>query len=213
VGRHQAGSDEERTDASPARHINEGTTSPSAGVIASTRRDPDKDVQSGRLRDDLFDRLAVTRIELAPLRKRRGDVPRLAEHFWRVLTGDATSLPGDFLALYEGYDWPGNVRELENSVVRRLTARDGGDLRGAKTDSGAIESASASPTVAHSLTTHDPLDFELPLPRARQRVVEAFEREYVARVLARHGGNIGRAAAASGIARRYFQLIRARLSR
>jgi two-component system, NtrC family, response regulator HydG len=44
-------------------------------------------------------------------------------------------------------------------------------------------------------------------------VVDAFEREYVARVLARHGGHIGRAAAASGIARRYFQLIRARLSR
>ncbi len=51
---------------------------------------------------------------------------------------------------------------------------------------------------------------DLPLTRARERVVEEFERRYVTRVLAQHGGNVSKASAASGIARRYFQLLRAR---
>jgi DNA-binding NtrC family response regulator len=51
---------------------------------------------------------------------------------------------------------------------------------------------------------------KVPLLRARQLVVNEFERRYIAAVLDEHGGNVGRAAAASGIARRYFQIIRAR---
>jgi hypothetical protein len=54
---------------------------------------------------------------------------------------------------------------------------------------------------------------DLPFPQARQRVLDAFERAYIERVLTQHGGSVARAAAASGIARRYFQLIRARQAR
>jgi hypothetical protein len=56
------------------------------------------------------------------------------------------------------------------------------------------------------------LALDLPLPRARERVCDEFQRRYVERVLARHGGNVTRAAAASGIAHRYFQILRARSS-
>ena len=54
------------------------------------------------------------------------------------------------------------------------------------------------------------LSEELPFTVARQRVVAEFERRYVEQVLARHGGNVTRAARASGLAHRYFQLVRAR---
>ena len=54
------------------------------------------------------------------------------------------------------------------------------------------------------------LSRDLPLPRARAEVVEEFERRYVQRVLDLHGGNVSRAAAASGIALRYFQLLKAK---
>ncbi len=50
----------------------------------------------------------------------------------------------------------------------------------------------------------------LPFPRAKQQIVAEFETRYVERVLERHGGNVVRAAEASGIARRYFQIIHAR---
>jgi two-component system response regulator HydG len=55
------------------------------------------------------------------------------------------------------------------------------------------------------------LDEGLPFPTARQKVQAEFERRYVEHVLAQHGGNVTRAAAASGIALRYFQSVRARL--
>jgi len=51
---------------------------------------------------------------------------------------------------------------------------------------------------------------ELPLPFARQQVVEEFERRYLDAALKRHGGNVTQAAAASGIARRYFHMLKAR---
>jgi transcriptional regulator with GAF, ATPase, and Fis domain len=53
-------------------------------LLAATRRDLEREVQQGRFRDDLFHRLAVARIELPPLRKRRDDIPLLARHFWRA---------------------------------------------------------------------------------------------------------------------------------
>jgi two-component system, NtrC family, response regulator HydG len=88
-------------------------------VIAATRRDLDREVQAGRFRNDLFHRLAVSRVELPPLREREGDVPVLARKFWRTLTGK-DDLPADFLSRAEGYEWPGNVRELHHAVVRRI---------------------------------------------------------------------------------------------
>ena len=51
---------------------------------------------------------------------------------------------------------------------------------------------------------------ELPLGEARQKVVEEFERHYIARLLSRHGGNVTRAAESAGIARRYLQILKAR---
>ncbi|MFP6684940.1 MAG: helix-turn-helix domain-containing protein, partial [Polyangiaceae bacterium] len=57
------------------------------------------------------------------------------------------------------------------------------------------------------------LAMNLPLPRARRKLVAEFETRYVERVLEQHGGNVARAAAASGIARRYFRLLRARSRR
>ena len=66
-------------------------------------------------------------------------------------------------------------------------------------------------SVAHAADIlSEVLSQDLPLPRAREAVVREFERRYVERVLARHGGNVVRAAEASGIARRYFQILRAR---
>ena len=55
------------------------------------------------------------------------------------------------------------------------------------------------------------IEEDLPFPAARERVVGEFERRYVERVLARHNGNVTQAARASGVAHRYFQLVRARI--
>jgi len=182
-------------------------------VLAATRRDLDREVQAGRFRDDLFFRLAVGRIELPPLRARTGDIPLLARHFWRALGGEKKPVPAGFVERLGDYAWPGNVRELHNAVLRALAL---GDMRLTyagltRATEDAQPAASGAPVMpATDQLIEEVLGLDLPLPRARERIVEAFERRYLERVLARYSGNVVRAAAASGIARRYFQLLRAR---
>jgi DNA-binding NtrC family response regulator len=183
-------------------------------VLAATRRDLDQEIQAGRFRDDLFFRLAVARIELPPLRRRAGDVTVLAFHFWRQLAAKGLPFPSDFAQKLESYSWPGNVRELYNAVARRVAL---GDLAAVETArSGPAEGGAGMPGGPSSARGSDLIEEvlaqDLPLTRARERVVEDFERRYVTRVLAQHGGNVSKASAASGIARRYFQLLRARHS-
>lgn len=172
-------------------------------IIAATKRDLDRDVAQGRFDDDLFFLLAAGRIELPSLRDREGDVPILARHFWSDLAPSANAageLPEDFLPRFEHYPWPGNVRELRSAVLARMTM---GEL---------------GPTYRSDEAKQQGLDFlsavieeDLPFPTARERVVGEFERRYVERVLARHNGNVTQAARASGVAHRYFQLVKARL--
>ena len=182
-------------------------------VLAATRRDLDHEIQAGRFRDDLFFHLAVARIELPPLRRRDGDVTVLAFHFWRHLAGKTAPFPSDFAQRLESYTWPGNVRELYNAVARRVAL---GDLAAVETARSGPSEAMATPVPSSTTAAagrdviEEVLAQDLPLTRARERVVEEFERRYVTRVLAQHGGNVSKASAASGIARRYFQLLRAR---
>jgi len=185
-------------------------------VLAATRRNLDHEVQAGRFRDDLFHRLAVARIALPPLRERRGDVTLLARRFAKQLgVGHGTGkkegeLPESLLMRWEDYEWPGNVRELRNAVMRYLALGEA-DVG----DDSDIDSPSPDqrPSVAGAPgmgALEAVLALRLPYSMARQRALAEFEREYITRVLAEHGGNVLRAAAASGIARRHLQRVRAR---
>ncbi len=170
-------------------------------VVAATRRDLDRDVASGRFDDDLFFVLASGRVELPALREREGDVALLARAFWKETAGEAGGeLPEDFLPRFEHYPWPGNVRELRSAVLARLTLGELGP---------SFRTTEAKESGLDFLTSV--IEEDLPFPTARERVVGEFERRYVERVLARHNGNVTQAARASGVAHRYFQLVRARI--
>jgi two-component system, NtrC family, response regulator HydG len=184
-------------------------------VMAATRRDLDQEVQIGQFRDDLFFRLAVARVELPPLRERRGDIPVLAGHFWQQLGGGDGALPHDLLRRFEGYGWPGNVRELHNTIARQIALGAMAPFDAIAPATGARAPSPATPSAPGSEGGDAFLPvlaeaFDLPFTQARQRIMEEFERRYVERVLEKHGGSVVRAAAASGIARRYFQIVRAR---
>ncbi len=176
-------------------------------VLSATRRDLDHEVQAGRFRDDLFHRLAVARVELPPLRRRRGDVPLLARTLARQLGGSEESIPEQVLMRWEDYAWPGNVRELRNAVSRYLALGEAEPDASRSTHD--APGAPGSPAGALERV----LAMGLPWSAARQRVLQEFERSYVEKVLAEHGGNVLRAAAASGIARRHLQRVRARSQR
>jgi two-component system response regulator PilR (NtrC family) len=98
-------------------------------VVAATNRDLEAEVERGAFRRDLYYRLNVIQLHLAPLRARREDVPLLADHFLRKHTaalGRAmTGLEPDAMAALVDYDFPGNVRELENLIERAVTLESG----------------------------------------------------------------------------------------
>ena len=92
-------------------------------VVAATNRDLTKEIESGRFREDLFYRLSVFPIAIAPLRERLDDIPVLAEHFMRKLNWrDRSNLPvrlsEENVKALQNYHYPGNVRELENIIER-----------------------------------------------------------------------------------------------
>ncbi len=174
----------------------------SVRVIAATRRDLDVAISSGKFRDDLFYRLAVGRIELPPLRKRTGDVPFLASAFWDDLGGQGP-MPPQLLQRLEGHAWPGNVRELRNWVARALAVGD-------EVERPRASASLLPPDRSEGDFIQQVIAQGAPFAVARRRVVEHFEREFIQHVLDAHGGHVGRASAASGIGRRYFQLIRNR---
>jgi DNA-binding NtrC family response regulator len=93
-------------------------------VIAATNQDVQEALKTGKLRDDLYHRLAVIPIALPPLRDRPGDIRLLAEEFLRRFARDHDKEVSGFtegaIEFLETYRWPGNVRELKNAVERAV---------------------------------------------------------------------------------------------
>jgi len=107
-----------------------GTNEPIAAdvrLIAATNRSPEKAVEEGRLREDLYHRLNVFPIQLPPLRERGTDIELLAQHFLVQLNTEEHTAkrfsPAAVAALY-AHTWPGNVRELKNYVQRAFILAD-----------------------------------------------------------------------------------------
>jgi len=98
------------------------TTPVDLRVVAATNRDPQQAVAEGRLRQDLYFRLNVVRIDVPLLREREGDIPLLAEYFLRKYAAElgrkAPVLSQPVIDCMQAYHWPGNVRELENLMER-----------------------------------------------------------------------------------------------
>src|SRR5579872_5624574 len=93
-------------------------------IIAATNRDLAKEVEKGTFRRDLFFRLNVINIRIAPLRERKEDIPSLINHFLSRVGGNYT-LTAEALEVMLSYDWPGNVRELENCIQHMVAINSG----------------------------------------------------------------------------------------
>jgi transcriptional regulator with GAF, ATPase, and Fis domain len=102
-------------------------------IIAATNRDLKHEVAEGRFREDLFYRLNVFPIEIAPLRERKDDIPELAERFvedtCRRLNRPKPKITKSAIAKLKRHDWPGNIRELQNLIERAVITSTGKALR------------------------------------------------------------------------------------
>jgi two-component system response regulator PilR (NtrC family) len=120
-------------------------------VLAATNRPVEEDVKAGRLRQDLYYRLNVLRIEVPPLRERRDDIAPLALHFTarasREQGREVRGIAPDAQRALDRYDYPGNIRELENVIERAVALGTGpmiglGDLPVEVAGAAALPSAS-----------------------------------------------------------------------
>src|SRR5712671_4173439 len=93
-------------------------------IIAASNRDLAKEVEKGNFRRDLYFRLNVINIRLAPLRERKEDIPALINHFLSRV-GGSYSMTAEALEVMLSYEWPGNVRELENCVQHMVAINSG----------------------------------------------------------------------------------------
>jgi DNA-binding NtrC family response regulator len=104
-------------------------------IIAATNRDLAKEVEKGTFRRDLYFRLNVVNIRIAPLRERKEDIPELINHFLIRVGGNYT-VTAEVMEAMLSYDWPGNIRELENCVQHMVAINSGPLLHVADLPSG-----------------------------------------------------------------------------
>jgi transcriptional regulator with GAF, ATPase, and Fis domain len=111
----------------------ETTRTVNVRILAASNRELKAEVAAGRFRQDLYYRLNVFAIEVAPLREHKDDIPLLAAHFLgqtaRRLKVRLPKLTQGHLVQLYNYDWPGNVRELQNLIERALILAQRGPLR------------------------------------------------------------------------------------
>jgi two-component system, NtrC family, response regulator GlrR len=160
-------------------------------IVAATNRDLRAEVNRATFRADLYFRLAVVKIVLPPLRERASDIPLLVEHLLTKIGAapDAVAdlLQPEFLAALSAARWPGNVRELRNHLEQCVVF---GERR-----------LPNAPSTPHPATN---VDAGLPYEVARRQAIDAFEREYVTRLLERSDGNVAAAARDAGLNRAYL---------
>ena len=171
-------------------------------ILAATKRDPLQAVHDRIFREDLYYRLNVIPIELPPLRERKEDIPLLVQHFMKgssALTNsdEPVRIESDALNALIGYEWPGNIRELKN-IIERLCIM-------ANDNCIVLEDI---PQEIRGSQSNFTIDFtwgeELSFKDAKDKWIEHFEKDFLAKALKKHSGNISKAAEKCGVNRRTF---------
>jgi len=159
-------------------------------VIATTNRDLEAFVQAGKFRQDLFYRLNVVPIELAPLRQRTEDIGELCRHFLHTISRRENKpfrhIEPEAVRLMQRYHWPGNIRELQNIIERASVL---------EADPGVIRAATIEPW----LRPADAIASNGALQDLAGKPLADIEKQVILRTLERFRGHRIKTAGALGI--------------
>ena len=163
-------------------------------IVSATHRPLEQEITNGNFRADLFYRLRVVTVDIAPLRDRREDIPLLSETFLR-LAAERYELPQRALSqatlrrLVE-YNWPGNVRELKNTIDRAVIMADGDEV----TPKDLPDEITAGMTKSTMVEESETDGLKVPFTADFREDRREFERRYITRCLEHTQGNVTRAA-------------------
>jgi DNA-binding NtrC family response regulator len=164
-------------------------------VVAATNRDLREAVARGEFREDLFFRISVFPVEIPPLRRRRADIPILAEAFLeryaKEMGRKGLRLGAEARRALMEHSWPGNVRELQNCLERAAILSDGLEIR--------PEHLRLRAEAGRGPSLGDVLDLSGPLAEVAERAAARAEDEAIRLALAEAGGNRAAAAERLGI--------------
>jgi transcriptional regulator with GAF, ATPase, and Fis domain len=164
-------------------------------VIVATKRNLEKEVQGGRFREDLYFRLAVVPITVAPLRSRREDIPLLVESML-AMAGHGLSVSQETMNALSAHDWPGNVRELRNVLDRAVyMARASG-----QTELTLVTLPTSPAAIGDAFQFDEARSYR----ETRAKYDSEFERRYVKWLLGRHGNNVSAAAREAKMDRKHL---------
>jgi DNA-binding NtrC family response regulator len=171
-------------------------------VLAATNCDLKDKMARGGFREDLYYRLCVVDLPMPPLSDRREDVPLLVDHFLDHCAlrygQEKKSLAPDVMPQLMDHEWKGNVRELENAIKRAV-------VMSAGTTINIPDLGWKTPECVAGLAT-DVLS-DASYRDAKESVLAQFSTRYLEEALRKSGGNVTRAALASGLERQSFQQI------
>ncbi len=172
-------------------------------VIAATNKNLEEEIQRGNFRQDLYYRLGVITLTIPPLRKRKQDIPALANHFLnvhKIKIGREIRLfsPVAMEALCQ-YPWPGNIRELMNVIERAVLL--------CRSDTISIDNLPNTFQGKGSVSQNPPSFNDLgmdswkdkPLAQVKEQVLHLVEKKYIEMVLEQTRGRVGEAADIAGI--------------
>jgi two-component system nitrogen regulation response regulator NtrX len=162
-------------------------------VIAATNRDLQQEMQQGKFREDLYYRLNVIPMEVPPLRKRKGDIAVLLEHFIKEFClenhKELKKVSPEAMNLLASYPWPGNVRELKNLIERMVIMTRGSVIEAKDIPDPIREQRKVQPELSF-------LEYNL-LKDARRE----FEKRFIMQKLMENEENISKTAEVIGIER------------
>ena len=162
-------------------------------VVAATNRDPLQAIQDGKLREDLYYRLNVFRIDLPPLRNRLTDISMLSTHF---LKRRNISIDESAMLKLQSYHWPGNVRELENVLERAAIVCGGRVINTQHLPADILSKNETASAISNNIELNQPESLSLP------NAVQLLETRLITEALKQANDNKSRAAKLLGISER-----------
>jgi DNA-binding NtrC family response regulator len=179
-------------------------------IIAATNQDLEARVIQGRFREDLYYRVKVVEIRVAPLRERREDIPQMVQHFLRDACHrfglpEKQLAPAAMRACVEA-PWRGNARALKSTLEQAVILSSANEISADELFSGSLpDSGPASADGALMAKPRAEGEVVATFREAKEKFVEQWERDFFLGALRATGGNISRAAERVGMYRQSFQ--------
>ena len=162
-------------------------------VLAATNKDLEKEMEAERFRQDLYYRLNVIPLTIAPLRDRKEDIPILAAQFVNDFCAkegvEPKAISDDAIDVFMEHNWPGNVRELKNIMERLVIMTQGAEI-----------TADDIPPLSKEVQTGEAMDTIFTYNSFRKAKME-FEKKFIMKKLQENEGNISKTADSIGLER------------